>query len=212
MMDGSLLRQLYDDLAGVTAAARRSLVQIANGRGGAGAGTIWHSDGLIVTNYHVIAGRGSLRVTLHTGETLSARVLAASPERDLAALVVEADGLPTIEPGDSRTLRPGQWVLALGHPWGVLGAVTGGVVIALGPQIGDLRSPNGQDWLAVSVHVRPGHSGGPLIDARGRMVGVNTIMNGPDVGVAVPVHVVKAFLKEDVGAKVKRLAPEPVSR
>ena len=210
MMDDSLLRQLYDDLAGVIAAAQRSLVQIANGRGGAGAGTIWHSDGLIVTNHHVIAGRGDLRVTLHSGETLPARVLAASPERDLAALVVEADGLPTIAPGDSRALRPGQWVLALGHPWGVLDAVTGGVVIALGPQIGDMRSPNGQDWLAVSVHVRPGHSGGPLIDAQGRMVGVNTIMNGPDVGVAVPVHVVKAFLKEDVGAKVKRSKPEPV--
>ncbi|MGQ9889908.1 MAG: S1C family serine protease [Aggregatilineales bacterium] len=210
MTDTSLLRQLYDDLASVTAAAQRSLVQIANGRGGAGAGTIWHSDGLIITNYHVIAGRGGLRVTLRSGETLPARVLAASPQRDLAALVVKANGLPTIELGDSRALRPGQWVLALGHPWGVPDAVTSGVVIALGPQIGDIRSPNGQDWLAVSVHVRPGHSGGPLIDARGRMVGVNTIMNGPDVGVAVPVHVVKAFLKENVGAKIKCLRPEPV--
>lgn len=204
-----LLRQLNAELTNVIAAARRSLVQVANGRGGAGAGTVWHSDGLIVTNYHVIAGRGPLRVTLSTGETLPARVLAASPDHDLAALVVEADGLPVIEAGNSLALRPGQWVMALGHPWGVLGAVTGGVVIALGPQVGDLRFPNGQDWLAVSVHVRPGHSGGPLLDARGRMVGVNTIMNGPDVGVAIPAHVVKVFLKDVVGAQVRRAAPAP---
>lgn len=210
MTANELLRQLYNDLADTTAAARRSLVQITNGRGGVGAGTIWHSDGLIVTNYHVVAGHSSLSVSLQTGETLPARVLAASPERDLAALMVEANSMPTIAPGDSRALRPGQWVLALGHPWGVLGAVTAGVVIALGPQIGDLRSPNGQDWLAVSLHVRPGCSGGPLLDAQGRMVGVTTIMNGPGVGVAVPVHVVKAFLKTDVGAKVKRSASATV--
>lgn len=209
-MSAELLRQLYSNLADVVAGARRSLVQITNGRGGAGAGTIWHSDGLIVTNHHVIAGRSSLNVTLRNGDTLPARVLASSPDSDLAALVVDARDLPTIEPGDSRTLKPGQWVMALGHPWGVLDAATGGVVIAMGPALGDMRFANGQDWLAVSLHVRPGHSGGPLIDAQGRIVGVNTIMNGPDVGVAIPVHVVKAFLKEQVGAKIRRAAPEPV--
>jgi S1-C subfamily serine protease len=76
-----------------------------------------------------------------------------------------------------------------------LGAVTGGVVIGMGGQLPELPQ-TGRDWLAVNLHMRPGHSGGPLVDVRGRLVGVNTMITGPDVGFAVPVHVVKAFLKE----------------
>lgn len=206
----NLLQQLNDELAEVAYGVRRSLVQITNGRGGAGAGTVWHADGLIVTNAHVVAGRGHLNVTLASGETLPALILASDENLDLAALSVEAQDLPTIEIGDSRQLKPGQWVMALGHPWGILNAATGGVVIALGSRVGDLESRDGREWLAVSLHLRPGHSGGPLVDAEGRLVGVNTMMNGPEVGVAIPVHVVKAFLKEALGHKeVPQPAGEP---
>ena len=197
-----ILQQLNDDLALAAGSARRALVQIGNGSGN-GAGTIWHPQGLIVTNAHVIAplgGRGraarsAIQVTLPDGRVLPAQVLAFDPARDLAALSVLAEELPTIELGSSRALRPGDWVLAVGHPWGVHGAVTGGVVIGSGAHLPELP-PDGRDWIAISAHLRPGHSGGPLVDVNGRLVGINTMIAGPDVGFAVPLHVVTTFLKE----------------
>jgi serine protease Do len=175
-------------------------VQISDGQGN-GAGTIWHPDGLIVTNAHVIAGRRSLRVTLADGRTFPAQVLAQDRNRDLAALAISTSGLPTIELGDSRRLQAGQWVFALGHPWGVIGAVTAGIVIGMGSEWPEMP-PSGQDWVVVSLHVRPGNSGGPLVDVQGRLVGINTMMTGPEVGVAIPVQVAKSFLRETLGTPV----------
>src|SRR5262245_58207394 len=125
----NLLRQFSNDLAAVGETVLRSLVQVRNGRRGAGAGTIWHADGLIVTNAHVVDGgmrgqasaREPLMVLLPDGRELPARVLARDSEHDLAALRVDAQGLPAIELGDSRQLHPGQIVLCLGFPWGVTG-------------------------------------------------------------------------------------------
>ncbi len=193
-----LLQQFNVEMASLAEAAQHSLVQITNGRGGAGAGTIWHPDGLIVTNAHVIAGRHSLRVTLSDGRQFPARLLAQDTDRDVAALSIDASDLPTIAPGDSKRLRPGQWVLAVGHPWGVTGAVTAGIVIGAGAEWPEMP-PSGQDWIVVSLRVRPGNSGGPLIDVGGRLIGINTLMTGPNVGVAVPAHVVKSFLREALG-------------
>ena len=192
-----LLKQLNDEMAAAIERVRRSLVEIKNGRGGVGAGTIWHPEGLIVTNAHVV-GRRRLKVTLADGRTLPARLLAHDTDLDLAALSVDATNLPTIELGHSRRLQSGQWVLALGHPWGVLGAVTAGVVIGLGPHPeGILPS---RDLIQVNLPLRPGHSGGPLVDAGGRLVGINTMMNGPQVGLAVPVHEAKQFLRGTLGS------------
>jgi S1-C subfamily serine protease len=192
-----------DGLAAVSQEGLRSLVRIRNGRQGVGSGTIWHADGLIVTNFHVIGGRtgmrtsmgGALSVVLPDGRELPATVLAHHSEYDLAALRVHATGLPTIELGDSRLLQAGQLVLALGFPWGVTGGATTGVVIGVGAGLPELAG-DGREWLAASLHLRPGHSGGPMIDSAGRLVGINTMMNGPEVGVAIPVHVAKAFLKQ----------------
>lgn len=132
-------------------------------------------------------------VVLPDGQTLPARVLARDPGHDLAALGVKASGLPAVELGDSRGLYPGQWVLALGHPWGVAGAVTAGVVAGVDARLPEMPLAD-WDWIAVSLHLRPGHSGGPLVDEAGWLVGINTIMAGPDVGLAVPVYVAKDFL------------------
>ena len=195
-----LLRQLNAEMASVADGALRSLVQISDGQGN-GAGTIWHPDGLIVTNAHVIAGRRSLKVTLADGRTFPAQILAQNQDRDLAALAISASGLPTIELGDSRRLQSGQWVFALGHPWGVTGAVTAGIVIGMGSEWPEMP-PSGQDWVVVSLHVRPGNSGGPLVDVQGRLVGINTMMTGPEVGVAIPVHVARSFLREALGTPV----------
>lgn len=170
-----------------------SVVQVRNGRRGAGAGTIWHPQGLIVTNAHV-AGHGPLQVELLDGRTFDADILAVDRERDLAALRIEADGLPTIQLADSRAVRPGQWVMAVGHPYGMVGSATGGAVIGMGRQWPEMP-PAKRDWIVVGLHMRPGHSGGPLVDARGRLLGVNTMINGPDVGFAIPAHVVVEFLK-----------------
>jgi serine protease Do len=193
----NLLQQLNEEMSAVVDKVRPSLVQIRNGRGGAGAGTIWHADGLIITNAHVIQHHPTPNVILPGGETLPARLLAQDTGRDLAALVVDATGLPTIELGQSHQLHPGQWVLAVGHPWGVLGAVSAGVVIAMGPPP---EIPHRGEFVQVGLHLRPGHSGGPLVDGEGRLVGINTMISGPDVGLAVPVHVVKAFLQERLGS------------
>lgn len=87
--------------------------------------------------------------------------------------------------------------MAFGHPWGVEGAATAGIVIGQGAQMQG-RPAFGHNWLAVGLHYRPGHSGGPLVDSAGRLVGINTIMAGPDVGLAIPVHEVKRFLKDSL--------------
>ncbi len=192
-----MLRQLNAEMAEIVENARRSLVQIANGRrGGAGAGTIWHPEGLILTNAHVVQ-RPSLHVTLPDGRKLPAKVLAFDRQLDLAALSVDASNLPTIELGESTRLRPGDWVLALGHPWGVTGAATAGVVIDVGVPVE--MANLGREMIQVSLRVRPGNSGGPLVDVRGRLVGINMMMAGPQVGMAVPVHVAKAFLRQALG-------------
>lgn len=190
----NLWQQLNVNMSTIVEDVRRSLVQINNGWGGAGAGTIWHSDGLIITNHHVIAGHGRLKVALPGGRTLPARVLASDQNHDLAAISIEANNLPKIALGDSRQIQPGQWVLAIGHPWGVPGAVTAGIVIdtSVPPEAPAQRS----EFIQVGLHLRPGHSGGPLVDVQGRLVGINTMITGPSVGLAVPIHIVKRFLQE----------------
>ena len=206
----TLLQELDTDMADVVDKVRRSLVQVSTGGRGVGAGTIWHSQGLIVTNAHVV-GRGyrrhastqSLRVTLPDGSVRPARLLARNTDLDVAVLMVEADGLSPIELGESTSLRPGQWVVALGHPWGVAGSATGGVIIGSGSDLPEM-SPAGNEWIAVGLPLRPGYSGGPLVDARGRLVGLNTMVAGPQVGMAVPVHLVKQFLHQELGSTAAR--------
>ena len=148
----------------------------------------------MITNAHVLQQYPTPNVILPDGRTLPARVLAQDTKRDLAALAITANGLPTIELGNSNQLQPGQWVLAMGHPWGVLGAVSAGIIIDTGqpPEIPGYQG----ELIQVSLHLRPGHSGGPLVDTQGRLVGINTMIAGPEVGLAIPLHVVKNFLRE----------------
>ena len=194
----TLLQKLNAEMGEVATAARRSLVQVRDGKRGLGSGIIWHADGLIITNAHVVKTR-SPQVVLPDGSTQTARLLAHDSARDVAALMIDASGLDAIELGQSKCLRAGQWVTALGHPWGVAGAATGGVVIGVGADLPEMPLTE-REWIAVSLRLRPGHSGGPLVDAEGRLVGINTMMVGPEVGMAVPVHVIKDFLKQKLGS------------
>jgi serine protease Do len=196
----NILQELNAEMTGVVAHVHASLVRVSNGGSGAGAGFVWNSEGLILTNAHVVhADRPN--VTLPDGRSLPANIAAYDAERDLALLSVKARGLPALALGDSRRVRPGEWVFAVGHPWGIHGAVTAGVVIGVGHDLpeslpaGPRRGP-AREWLMASLVLRPGNSGGPLVDVHGRLLGVNTIMTGPEVGGAVPVHVVEAFLRE----------------
>ena len=192
-----VLDRLNGQMAAVIDNARRSLVQVHNGRRGNGAGTILHPDGLIVTNAHVVQGR-SPRITLADGRTMPGRLLAYDKKRDLAAVQIEATSLPVITLGNGDGLRAGQMVVALGHPWGVIGATTAGMVIAVGRPVQGL--PFDGDLIQVGCRLRPGHSGGPMVDGEGRLVGINTMIAGPEVGLAVPIHTVKRFLKESLGS------------
>ncbi len=194
MQSRSVLSEVSNQMASIVEKARRSVVQVLDDGGGRGAGTVWHPDGLILTNAHVVRDR-KLRVSLEDGQIFAARVVAVSKEHDLAALAVEAKDLPAISVGDSRGVVPGAVVLAVGHPWGQVGAVTSGIAIGLESHEGSER-----EWLAVNMQLRPGNSGGPLLDSEGRLIGINTIMSGPNVGLAVPSHVAKGFLKTELEA------------
>ena len=195
----TVLEQINAEMGDLVEKVNNGMVQVRNGRGGAGAGTIWHPDGLILTNAHVVE-RGPLQATLPNGSTLPAKLLAHDTALDLAALAVESSGLPTIGLAESRRLQPGQWVLASGHPRGVAGAVTAGVIIGVGSEWPEPPF-SGRELIAVSLHLWPGYSGGPLANIDGKLVGINAMMAGPDVGMAVPVHIVKTFLQQTLGKK-----------
>jgi serine protease Do len=179
-------------LSELTHRALQSVLIVQNTKPGAGAGILWREDGIIVTNYHVIA-QGRPQVTLPDGSRLPARLLAQEPALDLAVLQVEAAGLQPACIGDSRRLRVGEIVLAIGHPWGQPGFITAGIVSALGV-VGSPRSRQPVDIIHTDARLAPGNSGGPLLNARGAVVGINTMIVGGDLGLAIPSHVVAGML------------------
>jgi serine protease Do len=193
-LNGEMTRALTEVLGRV----QRSLVVVHNGRYGAGAGVIWRSEGLIVTNNHVVQ-RGRIRITLHDGREFPAQIAYADPEIDLALLRIEAHDLPPATPVDSRGLRVGELVFAVGHPWGQRGFVTAGIVSSLGTAVTRGRRKS-IPIVRSDVDLAPGNSGGPLINAVGGVVGINTMIVGGDQGVAIPSHLVDAFVDEYAGS------------
>ncbi len=183
-----ILSALSDDLAGLAEAVRRSVVEVRTVNHGGGAGTIWRADGIILTNHHV-APRERAEVRLADGRELAASVIARDPENDIAALRVQASGLPALERRDAATLRPGELVLAVGHPFGVRHAVSLGVVSAAPAANGRER----RELIRADVLLGPGNSGGPLVDARGRVAGLNAMVMG-GLALAVPGHLAERLL------------------
>jgi serine protease Do len=167
---------------------RRSTVLIHAGGRGSGSGVIWTSDGTIVTNAHVVRG-SNIRVQLWDGREFDATVTARDPRHDLAALRIGANSLPAASPTDSSHLRPGELAIAIGNPMGFVGALTTGVIHAMGP----LRGLGPQTWVQASVRLAPGNSGGPLADARGHVIGINTMVAGR-LALAIPSNAVLDFL------------------
>ncbi len=167
---------------------RRSTVLIHAGGRGSGSGVIWSSDGVIVTNAHVVHG-SNVRVQLWDGREFDAAVTARDLRRDLAELRITVDSLPAALPADSSQLRPGELAIAIGNPFGFVGALTTGVIHA----IGRLRALGPQTWVQASVRLAPGNSGGPLADARGHVIGINTMVAGR-LALAIPSNAVRDFL------------------
>ena len=160
---------------------RRSTVQVEGG-----SGVIWDAAGLIITNAHV-ARQPKLKVGLWDGRAFQATVEARDPRRDLASLRIGAGGLPAATAGDSAALRVGELVMAVGNPLGFVGALTTGVIHALTPR-----------WVQADVRLAPGNSGGPLADARGHVIGINTMIAG-GLAFAVPSRSVTQFLRRGSG-------------
>jgi serine protease Do len=154
-----------------------------------GSGFIISADGRLVTNLHVVVDATAITVTLNDGTQLSTRLVGGDPKTDVALLQVETtQPLPFVEFGDSDTVRAGDWVLAIGNPFGLGGSVTAGIVSARGR---DIQAGPYDDFIQVDAPINRGNSGGPLFDTEGRVIGINTAIFSPNggsvgIGFAIP--------------------------
>jgi serine protease Do len=162
---------------------RRSTVQVfSKGERGGGSGVVWNAAGQIITNAHVARTREA-QVELWDGRRFEARVHSRDPRRDLALLHITATGLEAAASGDSSVARPGELVIAIGSPLGFAGALSTGVIHSAGAR-----------WIHADLRLAPGNSGGPLANARGELIGINTaIVNG--LGVAIPSNAAVDFVR-----------------
>lgn len=179
---------------------RRSTVLVRpDGRTGNGSGVLWSPDGLIVTNAHVAVGPRA-EISLWDGREFTAEVTTRDARRDLATLRIPAGDLIAAEAGDSSRVRPGEIVIAVGNPLGFIGALTTGVVRG----VGRIRGLGSQTWVQSDVRLAPGNSGGPLADARGRVIGINSMITAK-LALAIASKEVARFLLGESGADSPRL-------
>jgi serine protease Do len=172
---------------------RRSTVLVQPGSRGSGSGVLWSDDGLIITNAHVARGPRA-KISLWDGREFQAEVTSRDSRRDLAALRIPTTQLVAVTSRDSTEVRAGEIALAVGNPFGFLGALTTGVIHAVGPLLGlGIRN-----WVQSDVRLAPGNSGGPLTDAQGRVIGINSMIAGR-LALAIPSNDVRRFLQGQWG-------------
>ncbi|MFI3305451.1 MAG: Do family serine endopeptidase [Rikenellaceae bacterium] len=164
---------------------------------GGGSGVIISEDGYIVTNNHVVGDASRIKVKLYDGDTYDAEIVGTDPTTDIALIKVEATGLPTLSMGSSRELRLGEWVLAIGSPFDLQSTITAGIVSAKARQLDVIPSEfRIESFIQTDAAVNPGNSGGALVNTRGELVGINTLIKtetGSYVGYsfAVPESIVR---------------------
>ncbi len=163
-----------------------------------GSGFIVSKDGYVVTNYHVIAEADEIIVKLSDRRELSAKLVGSDKRSDVALLKIEAENLPVLETGSSENLKVGEWVVAIGSPFGFDHSVTAGIVSAKGRS---LPSENYVPFIQTDVAINPGNSGGPLFNLKGQVVGINSQIfsrTGGFMGVsfAIPVDVAKRVIEQ----------------
>jgi serine protease Do len=160
-----------------------------------GSGFIISPDGYILTNSHVVANAKDIQVKLLDGTVHQASVIGSDEKTDLALIRIKADGLPTVTMGDSDALQVGDWVIAIGNPFGLSRTVTAGIVSAKGREIG--AGPF-DDFIQTDAPINPGNSGGPLFDEKGEVVGINSAMSaaGQNIGFAIPINIAKIVVSD----------------
>ncbi|MDP1645221.1 MAG: Do family serine endopeptidase [Thiobacillus sp.] len=186
-----------------------------------GSGVIVSPNGYILTNQHVVEAADEIQVALADGKRLPARVVGADPETDLAVLKIDADDLPAITLAQADSLKVGDWVLAVGNPFGVGQTVTAGIVSALGRT--HLGINTFENFIQTDAAINPGNSGGALVDAAGHLVGVNSAIysrtgGSQGIGFAIPVSIARQVMEQIiksgsvtrgwVGIEVQDLTPE----
>src|SRR5579883_815268 len=158
---------------------------------GTGSGFIIKSDGLILTNAHVVDGADTVTVTLKDQREFTGKVLGADPLTDVAVVKVQATNLPTVNLGDSDQLRPGEWAIAIGNPLGLDNTVTVGIISATGRSSAQIQAPDKRvQFIQTDAAINPGNSGGPLLNQRGEVIGMNTAIIGgaQGLGFAIPIN------------------------
>jgi len=207
ILNETLLRLLGGRSAEVVATVRQSVVAIRS-RAGGGSGTAWSQDGLIVTNNHVVPGSRAEVITVDD-RAVAAEVVARDRAGDLALLRTSLDQLPTLPVADSALVRVGQLVLAVGNPWGQRGTVTAGIVMSKGSEHPENRMALA-DVIRADIRLAPGNSGGPLTDAQGRVIGINSMIAG-GMAIAIPANTVARFVAQATESRgVLGIAARPV--
>jgi len=190
-----------------------------------GSGFVWSSDGIVVTNNHVVEGASRVTVNFNDGTQLRAKLIGVDPDSDVAVLRVDAKKLPAAPIGTSADLMIGESVIAVGNPFGLSGSVTTGVVSALGRSVPSKEAGRTfTDFIQTDASINPGNSGGPLCDTRGHVVGVNTAVrtDGQGIGFAIPVDRARKIIQDIlrygqvhsawIGAVTATLTPEEAKR
>ena len=187
-------RAATSNLNGLAQTLQQAVVEVRSGETASGTGIIWGGAGLVVTNAHCIR-RGAAVQVIAGGKWREAHALAYHPHHDLALLAAPSVTGPLLELRDPESLRTGELVFAHGHPLGIRDALAMGVLHAV------TRDKSGSArWIVADVRLAPGNSGGPLVDAEGRLVGINSmVVNG--LGVAVPASMVQRFVEQSLSQR-----------